>query len=120
MSEALDPLPRWTVTIRRLDQALAELHVSFAGLAENLEVRGRLMGPRCPGVSTVEVAYHLRPLGPLPTSTYRVLIPDPSHWSEARPFVYEGPLEFVRDGVVQGRATISIGLRQPGAAPRSE
>lgn len=110
----LDPLPRHAVTVHRLDTALAELHVEFEGLPPDVEVRGRLMGPRCPGVSTVEVAYHLRPLGPAPTSVYRVLIPEPSLWSAERPFVYEGPVEFVRGGDVVGRHTISVGIAQPG------
>lgn len=110
MTLPLDPLPRCTVKVRHFDPALAELHLEFADLPADVEVHGRLMGPRCPGVSTVEVAYHLRPLGTPPTSTYRVLIPDPSLWSQEQPFVYEGPVEFVRGGAVVGRSTVTVGV----------
>ena len=44
---------------RRLvsDAALADLRIEFADLPAGVQVRGRLMGPRCPGISTVEIAY---------------------------------------------------------------
>ena len=54
----LDPLPSYTVRVHRLDPTLAELHIEFADLPADVEVRGRLIGPCCPGSSTIEVAYH--------------------------------------------------------------
>ena len=105
----MDLQPTYRVRVARADSALAELHVEFDGLPEGVEVRGRLMGPRCPGVSTIEVAYHFQPLGP---ATYRVLIPEPSFWSPDRPYVYEGPAEFYRDGQKVGAVTVSCGLKR--------
>ena len=59
MSE-LDPLPSCNVHVHRLDPTLAELHITFTDLPDDVEVRGRLMGPRCPGTSTVEFRYEPR------------------------------------------------------------
>jgi hypothetical protein len=105
----LDPSPTCTVHILRLDATLAELRLELSDVPSDVEVRGRLMGPRCPGTSTIEVAYHLKPLGP---ATFQVLIPEPSMWEAQTPFVYEGPVEFWRDGERVGRITVSVGLRQ--------
>ena len=89
---------------RRWDAAEAELWVSVEPevLTATTEVRGRLMGPRCPGVTTVEVAYPLRPL-PRPQTGQAVVIdarrdPRPVAWEPQRPFVYEGPVELWQDG----------------------
>jgi hypothetical protein len=67
------------------------------------------MGPRCPGVSTVEVAYRLIPMAGEP-GTYRVLIPEPNFWSPEHPFRYEGPVEFRLNGELAGVVTVSLGL----------
>jgi hypothetical protein len=66
-------------------------------LTATTDVRGRLLGPRCPYAQTVEVAYPLRPLrrpdeAPTPL-TRRVVIPEASLWEPECPFVYEGVLE---------------------------
>ena len=55
------------------------------GLPADVEVSGRLMGPRCPGVSTIEIAYPLQALAP---AVYRVVIPEPLCWSADRPLVW--------------------------------
>jgi hypothetical protein len=107
----LDSLPTYTVRVHRLDPTLAELRIEFADLPADVEVRGRLMGPRCPGASTIEVAYHLQRLT---GNLYRVLIPEPVLWSQERQCVYEGPVEFRRDGAAVGSLIVSIGIR--GAA----
>jgi len=110
----LDPLPTYTVRVHRLDPTLAELHIEFANLPDDVEVRGRLMGPRCPGVSTIEVAYYLRPERGSP-SVYVVRIPEPVCWSPDRPCVYEGPVEFWRDGQPVGSIRVSVGIRGPAS-----
>jgi hypothetical protein len=104
-----DPLPTYTVRVHRLDPSLAELHIQFHDLPAGIEVQGRVMGPRCPGVTTVEVAYRLRPMPA--ADTWQVLIPEPVFWSAERPSVYEGPVEFRRDGKVVGSLTMSIGIK---------
>jgi hypothetical protein len=81
------------------------------------EIRGRLMGPRCPYASTVEVAYPLRPLPPgsTPTEpdslTMRVIIPEASLWEPQCPFLYEGPIELWQDGRRCDRIVLRHGLR---------
>jgi hypothetical protein len=105
----MDFQPTYRVQVQHADPNLAELHIAFAGLPEGVEVRGRLMGPRCPGVSTIEVAYHFQPLD---AATVRVLIPEPSFWSADRPYVYEGPAEFHRGGQKLGGITVSCGLKR--------
>lgn len=109
----LDPLPTYTVRVHRLDPTLAELHIEFAGLPTDVEVRGRLMGPRCPGMSTIEVAYYLRAERGLP-AVYSVRIPEPAYWSADQPCVYEGPVEFLRDGQRVGSTSVSVGIRAAG------
>jgi len=82
---------RVTVQPVRVTTAAAELRVivEWDGPVEGIEFRGRLVGPRCVGVSTVEVAYPLRPDG----SALRVVIPEPNMWSTAAPFRYDGRVE---------------------------
>jgi hypothetical protein len=81
------------------------------------EVRGRLMGPRCPYSSTVEVAYPLRPLAPSQKATEpsgltaRVIIPEASLWEPQCPFLYQGPIELWQDGQRYDRVSLSHGLR---------
>lgn len=105
----LEPLPSCAVHIVRLDATLAKLRLEFVDLPPDVEVRGRLMGPRCPGTSTIEVAYHLKRLAP---TTFEVLIPEPSMWEAQTPFVYEGPVEFWRAEERVGSIKVSVGLRQ--------
>jgi Glycosyl hydrolases family 2 len=106
----LDPLPSYTVRVHRLDPTLAELHIEFADLPADVEVRGRLIGPCCPGSSTIEVAYQLRKHSGT-AAMYKVLIPEPVFWTADRPCVYEGPVEFRRDGKVIGTIAVSVGIR---------
>ena len=76
-------------------EAEVRLKVELAHVTPTTEVRGRLMGPRCPYSSTVEIAYPLRPLRePVPQGlACRVLIPEASLWDPVSPFLYEGPVE---------------------------
>jgi hypothetical protein len=92
--------------IVRLTPAEAEIRflVSVPNSATDLQVRGRLMGPRCPYAATVEVAYPLRELeraedqaGGGASILLRTVIPEPSMWDPESPFLYSGPL-----GIWQG------------------
>jgi hypothetical protein len=89
------------------------------------EVRGRLTGPRCVYASTVEVAYPLRSL-PLSSPSAagegsavrghdailrRALIPEPTFWEPATPFIYEAIVELWQDGVRCDQRSIRHGLR---------
>lgn len=85
------------------------------------ELRGRFVGPQCPGVSTVEVAYPLRPFPRrpegLPPVAARVVIPDPSLWASEHPFTYRGVIELWQDGQRCDQATHTLELRRPAARP---
>jgi hypothetical protein len=89
---------------RRADVAEAEVWVSAVAerLTPTTELRGRLVGPKCPGVTTVEVAYALRPFPHPPAELAglvgRVVIPEPNLWEPERPFVYDGVIELWQDG----------------------
>jgi hypothetical protein len=114
------------VTQRRWDAAEAELWITVTPeqLTPTTELRGRLVGPRCPGVSTVEVAYPLRALprsGDDPaTLTARVIIPDPLAREPERPFYYEGPVELWQDGQKCDEAPVRvIGRNSPSAPARA-
>jgi hypothetical protein len=81
------------------------------------ELRGRLMGPRCPYAETVEVAYPLRPPPPgripLPREGLlaRVIIPEACFWEPESPFLYQGPIELWQEGQRCDQIVISHGLR---------
>jgi hypothetical protein len=103
-------LEDFQITIRALDPTCADVRIAFPAVPPELEVRGKLRGPRCPGFSTVEVAYPLRRLtgrGQL----YQLLIPEPSFWTPDRPFLYEGTVELWQEGQIIARTVISLGLR---------
>lgn len=109
----LNSPPRYRTHIHFLDHTRADVRIVFENLPADIEVRGRLMGPRCPGVGTVEIAYWLKRL-PEQADTYQVLIPEPNMWSPEQPFRYEGPVEFWRTGELVGEVSVSIGLRFGG------
>jgi hypothetical protein len=108
------------VEVLRATPAEAEVWVvaEMEEVTPTTELRGRLVGPRLPGRTTVEVPYPFRPppgpaAGPPGTLVVRVLIPEPNLWTEAAPFVYEGPLELWQDGRRCEVVTISVALK-PG------
>src|SRR5947207_1064940 len=86
--------------IVRLTQTEAEIRflVSTSSTGEDLHIRGRLMGPRCPYAATVEVAYPLKEIERTVGSEgetsilLRTIIPEPSMWDPQSPFLYSGPL----------------------------
>src|SRR5919204_1388628 len=90
---------RVEVRNRSLSPAGAEVWVSVIPERRTpaTEVIGRLVGPRCRYATTVEVAYPFRPfprpVEGLPGLTRRVVIPEPSFWEPASPFLYQGPVE---------------------------
>jgi beta-galactosidase/beta-glucuronidase len=107
------------VDIRRLSVAEAEvcLTVEVERLTPETELRGKITGPRCPGVSTVEVAYALRPLSGSTAASDKalraqVVIPEPNLWTEKTPFIYEARLELWQDGEPADRANLQVGLKQ--------
>jgi hypothetical protein len=95
--------------------AAAELRITVVPeqMTPTTEVRGRLMGPRCPYAATVEVAYPLRPLARSADGlAARVVIPEASLWEPESPFLYEGPVELWQDGRCCDRVVVRRGLRR--------
>jgi len=115
--------------VRRLSAVEAEVWFIIEAdfTSATTELRGRLIGPRCPGISTIEVAYPLQPI-PHPTEKMtglcrRVNIPDPSLWESDKPFVYHAVIELWQDGELLETAEFDCGLRMAGSAvsiPRSD
>lgn len=115
---------RTTVEVRRLLPMEAEVYVTaeLDAVTPAVELRGRLMGPKCPGVTTVEVAYPFRPLRGVsglsalesspPTLAMRAIIPEPNLWTEQTPYFYDGPLELWEDGRRCEVVQISVTLKQ--------
>src|SRR5207248_274396 len=86
---------------KRATPAVAELWVVLTPerLTPTTEVRGKLVGPHCPGVTTVEVAYPLQPAPQTPgTVTRRAVVPQANLWTPATPFEYEVTVELWQDG----------------------
>jgi beta-galactosidase/beta-glucuronidase len=102
-----------TAQIRKLSPVEAEiwLTIEAEAMTPSTEVRGRVLGPHCPGISTVEVSYPLKPLPNDPSLTRRVAIPDPNLWSAEKPFVYTAIIELWQDGQACDRRELEIGLR---------
>jgi hypothetical protein len=106
------------IEVRRLSPAEAEVWVCVEvdAVTPTTELRGRLTGPRCPGVTTVEVAYAFRPLTSTdapPSLTVRAVIPEPNLWTEETPFVYDGHIELWQDGEQCDGAAVSVALKRP-------
>src|SRR5262245_9438968 len=73
------------------------------------ELRGTLVGPRCEGRSTVEVAYPLRPGDD--GLSLRAVIPEPTPWTAAAPFRYEGRVEVWEGGTCADSRAFTVELR---------
>ena len=108
---------RVNTELRRLSSVEAEVWILIEAEEKSAttDVRGRLVGPRCPGISTIEVAYPLQsiphPPENLPQLSRRVNIPDPSLWAPDRPFVYHAVIELWEDGELSETAEFYYGLR---------
>ena len=89
-----------------------ELDAPLPGAA----ARGTLVGPRCPGVSTVEIAYRLEPLPAVGDTvlSLRAVVPEPNLWSPAAPFRYDGRAEVWVDAAKVGERPFAVELRPRG------
>jgi len=106
-----------SLAVQRLSAVEAEVwvRIEVETPTPTTEVRGKLMGPRCPGVTTVEIAY---PFRLVPTTgaaaecfTLRTVICEPNLWTEKTPFVYEGFVELWETDRRCDAAPISVGLK---------
>jgi hypothetical protein len=110
----------------RLDPVEAQVGISVypERLISRTEVRGRLLGPRCPYATTVEVAYPWREAAReyetegTPHISLRVIIPEPSLWEPESPFLYQGPVELWEHGQRCDQVIITHGLRSVKLGPQ--
>ena len=106
LTELVVEQPRVTPT-----EAVVVVRAGLDGPPGGVEVRGKLVGPRRPGVATVEVAYPLRPVsGDAPVSL-RAVIPEPNLWTPDVPFRYDGTVELWRDGEKLNARPFTVELR---------
>jgi beta-galactosidase/beta-glucuronidase len=105
-----------TAQIRKLSPVEAEiwLTIEAEAVTPTTEVRGRVLGPHCPGISTIEVSYSLKPLPNDPSLARRVAIPDPNLWSPDKPFMYTAIVELWQDNRKCDERELEIGLRMSG------
>jgi Glycosyl hydrolases family 2 len=99
---------------RVLNPAEAEffVHVVPERASEITEIRGHFRGPVCVYASTVEVRYPLQTLASREESLRkRVIIPEPSWWEPATPFLYNGTIELWEDGKLCDGVELRHGLR---------
>lgn len=99
------------VEVVRLSSAVAELRLraNVAG-----ELRGRLMGPRSPLGTTVEVAYPVKAIATNATGQClaTVIIPEPNLWEPEGKLTYGGPIEIWNDGKIIHEQWVEVGLKQ--------
>lgn len=97
------------IRIVRLTTSVAEVAVTVRDLPPGTP-RGDLVGPRCPGRSTIEIAYPIR-FGEVKDGAVsgRVVVPEPCLWSDAVPFEYVAKVEV---GEEKDRAETAVQLRR--------
>lgn len=109
--------PTVSFAVVRLSVDIAEIQIRAVFAVDPgpaAQLRGRLMGPRCPGVSTIEVAYPIQPLSSNDPMLLlgRVLIPEPNLWTPNRPMIYWGPVEVWLGGQMASSQGIEVGLKK--------
>jgi hypothetical protein len=113
-------IQRASILQRRVSPMEAELwvEVEVASVTAGTELHGRLIGPMCPGVETIQVAYPIRmiprALGQSENAVVgRVIIPEPNLWTREIPFFYEGVVELWQDEVKCDESALTVSLKSP-------
>jgi len=89
-----------------LDPVRAEIQIDWPGLEPGDELRGKLAGPACRFAATIEIAYPVVAT----KNGYRFLIPEPSAWEPASPFLYAGKIALFRAGQMVEEVRVVHGL----------
>jgi hypothetical protein len=98
----------------RTTPAIAEfvVHVELDRAAGDYEVTGRAVGPKCSGISTVEVPY---PLTRIAASdrvvSLRCTIPEPNLWKPDARFTYNVSIGLKANGNLVDSRTSEIALK---------
>jgi hypothetical protein len=87
-------------------------HVTLDEPAAGCEFAGRVVGPCCAGVSTVEVAYLMRvvEVGEK-TATMRCVIPEPNLWTPEAPFTYAATVELMANDESLDARSSNVAIR---------
>ena len=91
-------------------EAALSVTVEFDEPVEHYELRGKLVGPRRAGFTTIEVAYPLRGTRDNPLSLTGV-IPEPNFWSVETPYRYDGVVELWQAGVKRDSKPFAVEIR---------
>ena len=100
--------------IVRTTPAVAEfiVRVELDGLAANSQVMGRVTGPKCPGISTVEVTYPLQLVESSGrTVSLRGAVPEPNLWKPETPFTYAVGIDLRINGEVEDSRDCVLALK---------
>jgi hypothetical protein len=100
--------------IIRATPAVAEflVHVDVDTPVMGYEVVGRAVGPRCPGVSTVEVSYPMNAVRIIANRlSLRCVIPEPNMWTSETPFTYSVSVDLLHDGKVVATRSGTVKFR---------
>src|SRR5262245_37551987 len=108
-------IARLDVRQPRVSVAVAEVYVvaEVEAATCDVELRGKLHGPHCPGVGTVEIAYPFRPVAGSDSPAARCVIPEPNFWTAEFPFAYNGAIELWSAGVLCDSKPIELRFRAP-------
>ena len=100
--------------IVRATSAIAEfiVRVELDGPPRDCKVSGRAVGPKCSGISTVEVAYPMSVANASDTAvSLRCVIPEPNLWTPERRFTYEVSAALRVNGDLVDSITIEIAIK---------
>lgn len=100
--------------IVRATFAVAEfvVRVNLDGPAEDCAVEGVAMGPKCPGISTVELSYPMTVAEVSDTAvTLRCVILEPNLWSAEAPFRYSWSITVEQEGEPMDRRVGAVMLK---------
>jgi beta-galactosidase/beta-glucuronidase len=103
-----------SVEMVRADTAVAQfmVRITVDGRVEGCEIKGRVVGPRCKGISTVEIAFPLVIVEASESNAVlRGVIPEPNLWSTEAPFLYELKVEAWQGGRQTDTRTNMLALR---------
>jgi hypothetical protein len=103
-----------SVEMTRADISVAQflVRLELDGPVQGCEVKGSVIGPRCSGITTVEIAYPLAQVEARETTAMlKGVIPEPNLWSQEAPFQYEVNASVRAPDGQTARRTSTLALR---------
>jgi hypothetical protein len=103
--------------ILRATPTVAEfvVRVNLDGPAAGCVVEGVAMGPKCPGIATVELSYPMTVAGVSDTAvSLRCVILEPNLWSADAPFRYSWSITAEKEDEPMDQRVGAVLLKDPG------